>query len=461
MTPYSDDLSGMTIGNFTLGACINIQMSLYRARMRSAHAGAASSYVTVKSFPLAPVANYRAMLSEVQQELARLQSIRHQHIVAPLASDLHNGTLYVIFPYHEDMTSLFESLAILPFERRLDFIRIYIHDIASTLDYLHAEGVVHQHIYPGNLHLSAQGQLLLTGLDETLATTIESIIVRYRKVTHMAPEMLPPVPDQRVDIYAFGIVIHQLFSEDTSFGLERNQQLPVIYLYNLYPLSAIHAVLSKATASNYLERYLSASMLYQDLNVAIDRDRPALQDAAAVAAASAATVNASRTRHRHLLFPGCLIACSLIIILLLVGTVVRQMVTASSHAPSIPTAHGTVIPAASTAATSSSEEQAKSAVLQYYNDINTAHYRTAYNLLDPTYQQTHPYATFVRGYASTISDTVSFQSVTATASNTFTMVLTIQAKEQGRQDLTQYTWSGIVHMVDGAWKILQQSQTRT
>lgn len=467
MATYSDDFSGMTVGNYTLGACTDMRKSLYHARMRLARSGFASCDVIVKCFSLAPVAQYHAMLSEVQQELARLQDIRHQHIVSPLASDLYNGTLYVIFPYYEGVIDLFDSLAMLPFERRLDLMRSYIQDIAATLDYLHAEGVVHQHIYRNNLQLSAQGQLLLTGLDETLATTIESINTRYRRGTHVAPEMLPPVPDQRVDIYAFGIFIHQLFSEDATFRLDHHQPLPVIYLYNSYPLAAIHAVLSKATASNSLDRYLTAGMLYQNLTMAIDRDGPALQDAASVAAAaSAASVRASGTRRRHLSFSGCFIAAILIIMLLFVGTAALHMVTASSRTAHTPTVPETVIPTSNSVmppstAIPSSEAQARSVVLQYYDDINTAHYQAAYDLLDPTYQQTHPYAAFAQGYANTIADTISFQSVTETTSDTFAMVLTIQAKEQGRQDLTQYTWSGTVHLVNGVWDIVPQNQVRS
>ncbi|HWA56412.1 MAG TPA: serine/threonine-protein kinase, partial [Gemmatimonadales bacterium] len=152
---------------------------------------------------------------------ARLQ---HPHIVPLLDSGAVRDTLYLVMPYIEG-----ESLRVrLVREGRLapaEVIRI-LTDVADALAYAHRKGIVHRDIKPDNILLSGRHALVTDfGVAKAVAASgpggsgTLTVGVALGTPAYMAPEQATAAPDldQRVDIYALGVVAYELLTGTTPF----------------------------------------------------------------------------------------------------------------------------------------------------------------------------------------------------------------------------------------------------
>jgi TolB-like protein len=90
-------------------------------------------------------------------------------------------------------------------------------EVARGLAHAHANGVIHRDLTPGNVFLCADGQVKV--LDFGMAHAFGQTRVDGGTRAYMAPEQARGAPeDERTDVFALGVVLHQLLSRELPFA---------------------------------------------------------------------------------------------------------------------------------------------------------------------------------------------------------------------------------------------------
>jgi serine/threonine protein kinase len=109
-----------------------------------------------------------------------------------------------------------------------------VHQVATTMAYVHERGIVHRDLKPSNIRLTPQGQALV--LDFGLAHVRD-----LNRVTHgdrplgspayAAPEQLRgEAVDERVDVYGLGVTLYELLATHLPFGHDNRDALQAAIL---------------------------------------------------------------------------------------------------------------------------------------------------------------------------------------------------------------------------------------
>jgi serine/threonine-protein kinase len=178
--------------------------------------------IKVLSPDLAEALNAERFRREIQLA-ARLQ---HPHIVPLLTAGESAGLPYFTMPFiqGESLRERLVSRGELPVS---DAIRV-LREVASALEYAHANGVVHRDIKPDNVMISG-GSAMVMDFGVAKAVTdaatrrdggLTQLGVTLGTPAYMAPEQAAadPATDQRADIYAFGVMAYELLTGDTPFA---------------------------------------------------------------------------------------------------------------------------------------------------------------------------------------------------------------------------------------------------
>lgn len=203
--------------------------------------------------------------------IARLE---HPHIVPIYATGIEGG-----IPWMSMRLLAGSSLSRVLQTRRLEpgeAMRV-LRQVASALDYAHAQGVVHRDIKPANILLDGAGTAAVAdfGLAQMMVSTDRLTKTGMVAGTphYMAPEQaLGKRVDHRCDIYSLGIVAYELFAGTPPFSGDSpvailhqhvHQPLPI-------PLGAASAPLwmdpiRKAVAKDPAERWESAGRFIEAL----------------------------------------------------------------------------------------------------------------------------------------------------------------------------------------------------
>ncbi|HEY4032998.1 MAG TPA: serine/threonine-protein kinase, partial [Ktedonobacteraceae bacterium] len=280
MTNNRGDLTGQT-----LGSCI--------LERRIGQGGMGTVYLARQIRPARNVAvkvllPNLAMDSQVYQEfLARFRreadviaKLEHVNIMPIYEYGEQDGLTYLVMP-HLTGGSLRDVLArrgVLPIEEIIS----YVDQVASALDYAHAQGVIHRDLKPANFLLHADGRLVLA--DFGIARIMEekspgATLTRTGSVLgtpeYMAPEMARgQTVDYRADIYELGIVLFEMlcghvpFTGNTSYAvIIKHVQDPLPLLHQINPAISpeIDAVVQKMTAKQPEDRYPTVREMAQAL----------------------------------------------------------------------------------------------------------------------------------------------------------------------------------------------------
>ncbi len=165
------------------------------------------------------------------QEIEIAARLQHPHILPVHDSGEAGGFLFYVMPFVEG-ESLRERLTKhgeLPVH---EAVRLVV-EVADALAYAHAHGVVHRDIKPENIMVSGRHALVM---DFGVAKAVSEAADRNRLTTagvalgtptYMAPEQASADPnlDQRVDVYALGVLAYELLSGGPPFGGGTAQQI--------------------------------------------------------------------------------------------------------------------------------------------------------------------------------------------------------------------------------------------
>jgi serine/threonine protein kinase len=154
-------------------------------------------------------------------------ALEHPCIVKTITLNTSHEPPYLVMEYvpGESLRSLLQRERTLPLERGLSIIE----RVLGALAYSHAHGVVHRDVKPENILMSTDGRILVTdfglgvvteklgrelALSGSLRTQTGNSI--EGTLAYMAPEQRRGEdPDGRSDLYAVGLVLHEMITGDT------------------------------------------------------------------------------------------------------------------------------------------------------------------------------------------------------------------------------------------------------
>lgn len=202
-----------------------------------------------------------------RQEYELISKIRHPNVVRIFdvgASDEHAYIGMEYFPKGDLRAHI--SKGIDP----VDVLK-YLAQMASALEVVHAVGVLHRDLKPGNVMVRNDGSVAL--IDFGLAkhfepgTDITATGEIFGTPYYMSPEQGHGHElDERSDLYSLGVIFHEMLTRRKPFLAPRPME--VIYLHANAPrpvlegeLRAFQPVLDKLLACKPEDRYASASEL--------------------------------------------------------------------------------------------------------------------------------------------------------------------------------------------------------
>jgi hypothetical protein len=172
-----------------------------------------------------------------RREIQLAAQLQHPHIVPLLTAGESGGLPFFTMPFvvGESLRARLFRDHELPVPEAIRLLR----DVASALDYAHAQGVVHRDIKPDNVLLTHRVAVVTDfGVAKALSASAASgglghapglttMGVTLGTPTYMAPEQCSADPnmDHRVDVYAFGVMAYEMLAGQPPFTAHTPQAL--------------------------------------------------------------------------------------------------------------------------------------------------------------------------------------------------------------------------------------------
>ena len=157
-------------------------------------------------------------LSNFRTEAQLVARLDHPNILQVYTFGLHDHTPFLVTPYISG-GSLKRKLD----QRRrfgLEEVGHVLRQLASALDYAHANRLIHRDIKPQNVLLHADGRLVLGDFGVAKLVSAPDAASNTRPsgtIAYMAPELFKGEVSRAADIYALGVVVFQMLTGNVPF----------------------------------------------------------------------------------------------------------------------------------------------------------------------------------------------------------------------------------------------------
>jgi hypothetical protein len=158
-------------------------------------------------------------------------------------------------------------------------------DVANALDYAHRLGVVHRDVKPGNVLVTASGEVKVADFSIAKAAGVEDVTRTGEVLStagYLAPEQVSGGPvDARTDVYSLGVCLYEMLTGRAPFKSPSPIQTAMAHLKaDVLPPRAVRAgiprefdtIVLKALAKDPDQRYQSAQEMASALSRLAERD---------------------------------------------------------------------------------------------------------------------------------------------------------------------------------------------
>jgi serine/threonine protein kinase len=155
-----------------------------------------------------------------EHEARAARHVEHDHLVPVLDAGEANGRTYIVSAYvaGRSLAERLQADGPLPLGDLLQLVA----EVATALDALHREGLIHRDVKPSNLLLDGAGRAAITdfGLAKGPAYTVLTSPGQVMgTLDYLAPELIRGEPaTAATDIYALGCVVCECLTGEPPFG---------------------------------------------------------------------------------------------------------------------------------------------------------------------------------------------------------------------------------------------------
>jgi serine/threonine protein kinase len=397
---------------------------VYHARERHSSREVAIKVLLPKEALQIATSLYNEFFIRFRREAAVVARLRHPQIVSVYDTGLYDGMPFLVMPYlrggtlHKKLRtngplSSYEALT-------------YIEQIASAIDFIHRNGIVHRDIKTLNLMFDNHGHLVLTdfGIAHIFGSTLTKIGEFLGTFAYASPEAKQGEEAHHCDdIYSLGVVLYEMLTNNDPAMVHRSDpSIP----------SEVEAIIRKATADRREDRYASAGAMARALRVAVGRIHNAPTLVMSLPKAAERTFPPIFTGFR-------LLSIGIVLVAALMTWIAAPFIFSPAKQGPTPV------------------EQARATVNQYYSYWNDGNYSAAYGLLGSDYRSKNPYAKLLPSYEHTHRACVTIDSATLQPDGSVDVQVTDNAIEDppsgGRPVVNVYQVDFTVNQEQGQWKI--------
>ena len=223
------------------------------------------------------LSNDPTFVERFRREAQAAANLSHPNIVPVFDWGEERGTYFIVMELI-DGVSLAGKLHEVGTVSAIEAVRITA-AVASALSYAHRTGVVHRDVKPGNILLTADGQVKVTdfGIAQAISThdNLTQAGLVMGTATYFSPEQAEgQAVDGRSDVYSLGVVLYEMLTGRPPFvgdspvavaSMHVRQALTPARSINPTIPSDLDAIVTKALAKRLPERYPTADDLRSDL----------------------------------------------------------------------------------------------------------------------------------------------------------------------------------------------------
>src|SRR4051794_4603590 len=164
------------------------------------------------------IATDTQMLDRFKNELRLARQITHRNVARLYEFHRAGDSVYLSMEFvdGESLRALLQRTGKLPVEQGLAFAR----QLADGLAEAHRQSIAHRDLKPENIMVAPGGHLKVMdfGISRSFAADVTATGAIIGTPAYMAPEQAEGRPvDHRTDIYAFGLVLYEMFTGAAAF----------------------------------------------------------------------------------------------------------------------------------------------------------------------------------------------------------------------------------------------------